>query len=84
MMEQGRQQKLISTWTGRWRAVNENHEHVRIVEHIVTRETQDVHVNRMRFAQTAVFRSLGDYKIYSNIWNAKENIMSMVSPTRKG
>ena len=39
----------MSTWTGPWRVVNDDREHVYAVEHIVTGETRDVHVARMRF-----------------------------------
>ena len=47
--KQGKHKKLVSTWTGPWRVVNDDREHVYIVENIVTGETRDVHVARMRF-----------------------------------
>ena len=46
---QGRQNKLVGTWTGPWRVVNDDKEHVYSVGNIVTGETREVHVARMRF-----------------------------------
>ena len=39
----------MSTCTGPWRVVNDDREHVYVVEHIVTGVTRDVHVACMRF-----------------------------------
>ena len=44
----GRVPKLVQTWTGSWRVVPGGSEHVRVVEDIVTGETKEVHVVRMR------------------------------------
>ena len=44
----GRVPKLVQTWTGPWRVVPGGSEHVRVVEDIVTGETKEVHVVRMR------------------------------------
>ena len=44
----GRVPKLVQTWTGPWRVVPGRSEHVRVVEDIVTGETKEVHVVRMR------------------------------------
>ena len=40
--------KLVQTWTGQWRVVPGGSEHFRVVESIVTGETKEVHVVRMR------------------------------------
>ena len=39
----------MSTWTGPWRIVNHDKEHVYAVQHLVTAELRDVHVAKMRF-----------------------------------
>ncbi|CAN0328324.1 unnamed protein product, partial [Ascophyllum nodosum] len=44
----GRVPKLVQTWTGPWRIVSGGSEHVRVVEDVVTGETKEVHVVRMR------------------------------------
>ena len=44
----GRVPTLVQTWTGPWRVVPGGSEHVRVVEDIVTGETKEVHVVRMR------------------------------------
>ena len=44
----GRVPKFVQTWTGSWRDVPGGPEHVRVVEDIVTGETKEVHVVRMR------------------------------------
>ena len=44
----GRVPTLVQTWTRPWRAVPGGSEHVRVVEDIVTGETNEVHVVRMR------------------------------------
>ena len=44
----GRVPKLVQTWTGPWRVVPGGSEHVRVVEDIVTGETKEVDVVRMR------------------------------------
>ena len=44
----GRVPKLLQTWTGTCRVVSGRSEHVRVVEDIVTVETIEVHVVRMR------------------------------------
>ena len=44
----GRVPKLIQTWIGPWRVVPGGSEHVRVVEDIVTGETKEVHVVRIR------------------------------------
>ena len=40
--------KVVQTWTGPWHAVPGGPEHVRVVGDIVTRQTKEVHVVRMR------------------------------------
>ena len=45
----GRNAKLMSEWTGPWRVVSDDREHVYAVEHIVSGEVRDTHVARMRF-----------------------------------
>ena len=40
--------KVVQTWTGPWRVVPGGSEHVRVVEDIVTGETKEVKVERMR------------------------------------
>ena len=40
--------KVVQTWTGPWCVVPGGSEHVRVVEDIVTEETKEVHVVRMR------------------------------------
>ena len=48
---QGKHRKLMSTWTGPWRAANDDKEHVDAVQHLVSlvsAELRDVHVARMR------------------------------------
>ncbi|CAN0391024.1 unnamed protein product, partial [Ascophyllum nodosum] len=44
----GRVPKLVQTWTGPWRVVSVESEHVRVLEDVVTGETKEVHVVRMR------------------------------------
>ena len=44
----GRVPNLVQTWTGPWRVVSGGSEHVRVVEDIVTGETKEVQVMRMR------------------------------------
>ena len=44
----GRVPKLVQTWTGPWRVGPGGSEHVRVVEEIVTGETNEVRVVRMR------------------------------------
>lgn len=44
-----RRHKLTSTLTRPWRVVNDDREHVYVVEHPDNGETQDVHVARMWF-----------------------------------
>ena len=44
----GRVPKPVQTWTGPRRAVPGGSEHVRVVVDIVTEETKEVHVVRMR------------------------------------
>ena len=44
----GRVLKLIQTWTGPWCVVPGGSEHILVVEDIVTGETKEVHVVRMR------------------------------------
>ena len=44
----GRMPKLVQTWSGTSRVVPGGSEHVRVVEDIVTGETKEVHVVRMR------------------------------------
>ena len=46
--EPGRVPKLVHTWTGPWRFVPGGPEHVRVMEDIVTGETKEVHVARIR------------------------------------
>ena len=48
MRKPGRVPKLVQTWTGPWRVVPGGSEHVRVVEDIVTGETKEVHVVRIR------------------------------------
>ena len=40
--------KLVPTWTGPWRVLQGGSTHVYVVEDIVTGETKEVHVVRMR------------------------------------
>ena len=47
--KQGRNQKLMNTWTGPWRVTNDDKEHVYTVANIITGETREVHVTRMQF-----------------------------------
>ena len=46
--KQGKHPKLMSTWTGPWRIENDDREHVYNVSNIVTGETREAHVTRMR------------------------------------
>ena len=46
---QGKHRRLMSTWTGPWRVANDDKEHVRALQHLVTAKLCDVHVARMRF-----------------------------------
>ena len=39
----------MNTWTGPWRVANDDKEHVYTVANIITGETREVHVTRMRF-----------------------------------
>lgn len=39
----------MSKWTGRWRVVWNEREHMNEVQHLVTGETTGAHVVRMRF-----------------------------------
>ena len=48
MRKPGRVPKLVQTWIGPWRVVPGGSEYVRVVEDIVTGETKEVHVVRMR------------------------------------
>ena len=40
--------KLVQIWTGPWRVVPGGSEHVRVVKDVVTRDTEEVNVVRMR------------------------------------
>ena len=53
---QGRHHRLVSTWTGPWRVVNDDRDHLYVVQNIVTRERKDVHVARMRYYCDAKLR----------------------------
>ena len=53
---QGRNHKLVSSWTGPWRVVNDDRDHLYVVQNIVTGETRDVHVARMLFYCDAILR----------------------------
>lgn len=46
---QGRHHKLIVTWTGQWCVVNDDRDHPHVVQNIVSGETRDAQVARMRF-----------------------------------
>ena len=46
--KRGRVPKLVQTWTGPWRVASRGSEHVRVVEDLVTGETKEVHVVRIR------------------------------------
>ena len=54
---QGKHRELMSTWTGPWRVVKDDKEHVFAVQHLVTAELRDVHVTRMRFTPMTSSRS---------------------------
>ena len=45
---QGKDPKLMSTWTRPWRVANDDEEHAYTVQHFVTAELRDVHMARMR------------------------------------
>ena len=47
--KQGRNHKLLNTWTEPWRVEKDEKEHIRTVGNIITGETREVHVTRMRF-----------------------------------
>ena len=48
LSRQGKPRKLMSTWTGPWRAANDDKKHVSAVQHLVTAEPRDAHAARMR------------------------------------
>ena len=84
--------KLMSTWTGPRRVVNDDKKHVYEVQHLVTAElcdvhvawTRDVHVTRMRFTPLTRWRSPASFTRFSNNWRTWASTTSEASLLSSG
>lgn len=59
---QGVTPKLMSTWTGPWRVVATDHDHVYSVQNIVSGKVHQAHVARLRFYADATLNVTADLK----------------------
>ncbi|MEP0580138.1 MAG: reverse transcriptase domain-containing protein [Marinobacter sp.] len=59
---QGATPKLLSTWTGPWRVVAADHDHVYSVQNIVSGKVHQAHVARLRFYADATLNVTADLK----------------------
>eukprot|EP00903_Cladosiphon_okamuranus_P017345 g15980.t1 len=65
--------KLASTWTGPWRVVTAQQEHVYGVQNIISGEVRDVHVARMRFYSDSELDITSDLKeVFQHSFNQGE------------
>ena len=62
--------KLMATWTGPWRVVGANHEHVFDIQNIVTGRVQTAHVARLRFYADSQLNVTADVKdVFQHAFN---------------
>jgi len=80
----GKNSKLESTWTGPWQVTNDDKEHVYTVRNIVTGETRDVHVTRMRFyADSALEVTQPLQEVFQSIEQQGEYHIRSIDDVRK-
>lgn len=80
----GEKRKITSTWTGSWRVANDDEKPMYAVQHLVTGETRDLHVTRMRLyagEQFDVTRKLQD--VFRHLHNPREYHMEHISATKQ-
>ena len=81
---QGKHRKLVSTWTGAWRVVDDDKVHVNAVQHLLTAELRDVHVVSMRFHTGDQLEITGELQTVSHQLRTRASTTSRASRPSSG